>query len=469
MYKCHSSLCYLVAIIVIILIQNSNGTPIRFDLKSMIDGPQMAGQIYIDFIDGNGMTGSNALLYDISINPTNIVGSISEIADNNYYLTDDDILSTFTIETDNIYDDFAFTLNANWVDDLIYGFPDALALTLTGIDGFPLFHTEDPRGTDIFFVVSAAGIENYTPVPFSLTITDLSSASVPEPSTFWMLTVGFVLFCFICGKRKKFVSSVFAFSFIIISPLKAAMNDVSDKVTIDRSPLIFNRVSKTFDGMVTIKNVSTETLNSPIYLVVSDVPTSVSVNNAINLTIDGKPMLKLPIADAGLNPGEDITNYIIKFHNPDKIKFTASFKILSYIGTLPNDPGETGKSTIEGIDSNNNGIRDDVEIYIAVNFGYSEKLLEALNQLAISTQKGITATNMQESMDAANADVRSMECFRYVMGRSDFWKSVVAQCMNTEDRIRAWNEHEKRIGGKVFPGSKNKKASCTFNPDELSN
>ncbi len=32
--------------------------------------------------------------------------------------------------------------------------------------------------------------------------------------------------------------------------------------------------------------------------------------------------------------------------------------------TLPPDPGEEGKTTLLGIDSNNNGVRDDVEIWI---------------------------------------------------------------------------------------------------------
>jgi hypothetical protein len=49
-------------------------------------------------------------------------------------------------------------------------------------------------------------------------------------------------------------------------------------------------------------------------------------------------------------------------------------------GGLPPDPGEAGKATIEGIDSDQDGLRDDIQRYIALTYPDSEKTREALRQ-----------------------------------------------------------------------------------------
>ena len=49
---------------------------------------------------------------------------------------------------------------------------------------------------------------------------------------------------------------------------------------------------------------------------------------------------------------------------------------------LPSDPGEEGNKTVEGIDSNQNGIRDDVEVAIFKEYPSSAKTRAALLQYA---------------------------------------------------------------------------------------
>ena len=45
---------------------------------------------------------------------------------------------------------------------------------------------------------------------------------------------------------------------------------------------------------------------------------------------------------------------------------------------LPPDPGEAGKATLEGIDSDQDGIRDDIQRYIALTYPDSQKTRAAL-------------------------------------------------------------------------------------------
>ncbi len=53
---------------------------------------------------------------------------------------------------------------------------------------------------------------------------------------------------------------------------------------------------------------------------------------------------------------------------------------------LPPDPGRSGKETLAGVDSDGDGVRDDVQRFIVENYGYSERGVRALNNLARSYQ-----------------------------------------------------------------------------------
>ena len=64
---------------------------------------------------------------------------------------------------------------------------------------------------------------------------------------------------------------------------------------------------------------------------------------------------------------------------------------------LPPDPGEAGKTTLEGIDSDGDGLRDDIQRYIALTYPDSQKTRAALRQAAIALQKIILESPDEES------------------------------------------------------------------------
>jgi hypothetical protein len=137
---------------------------------------------------------------------------------------------------------------------------------------------------------------------------------------------------------------------------------------------------------------------------------------------------------------------------------------------LPPDPGEAGKETLAGIDSDDDGIRDDIQRYIALNYPESEKTRAALRQASFALQKAILESHDEESaLYNTELEARASECIRYIHpdeGRK-IDNLLVAEFLNTLERSRAYLEYNSKLGGHVF-GTKDMdeyKTSCTFDPD----
>ncbi|AVR97644.1 hypothetical protein [Pseudoduganella armeniaca] len=77
---------------------------------------------------------------------------------------------------------------------------------------------------------------------------------------------------------------------------------------------------------------------------------------------------------------------------------------------MPPDPGEAGRATLAGIDSNGNGVRDDLERHIARHFGRDDKVLRAVANAVIATQHGILASDADGSAAAQAMLVHAGDC-----------------------------------------------------------
>jgi hypothetical protein len=140
---------------------------------------------------------------------------------------------------------------------------------------------------------------------------------------------------------------------------------------------------------------------------------------------------------------------------------------------LPPDPGEAGKATIEGIDSDQDGLRDDIQRYIALTYPDSEKTRAALREIALVTQKALVDRN-DENKSLNNADdmTRAMECLKYIhpgkIGR-EIDNLLLAEYLNTAARSRAFLDYNEKLGGHVFRRRKinEYKKSCKFDPDMM--
>lgn len=170
-------------------------------------------------------------------------------------------------------------------------------------------------------------------------------------------------------------------------------------------------------------------------------------------------------------PGENTLAITLRSHQ-------GSSMLVQVVGTptfqLPPDPGPAGDATLEGVDVNNNGIRDDIERWIYLTYPDSEKMRRALFQEYYPMQNMIIHA-YQQDRDAVYNDMdamqRSSECLYYVHPDSPhiISKELEALIVNTDERFYAYMEASRMLGGGSFSGRPMSrwKYSCNFNPDEL--
>jgi hypothetical protein len=122
---------------------------------------------------------------------------------------------------------------------------------------------------------------------------------------------------------------------------------------------------------------------------------------------------------------------------------------------VPPDPGSAGDATVAGIDSNNNGIRDDVERWIAQTYPSSAKMRAAAAQVALSFQDRVTSNGLtvntayQRAVIATNAMsclIKSSEDTRV----PDDLKGIMAAQLNTRQRTNAYISFESTLGSRAF-------------------
>lgn len=137
------------------------------------------------------------------------------------------------------------------------------------------------------------------------------------------------------------------------------------------------------------------------------------------------------------------SSQVDKIMNPDKgFNFPPGF---------PPDPGEAGKKTLEGIDSDHDGLRDDLQRWIYARFPNDAKKRAALKQMAIYFQKKITFQNThEEMMEIKKRSHKAIECLEETFGRdanNNEMEFVQAKALNTQERI----EHSLKVD-KAFDG-----------------
>jgi hypothetical protein len=85
------------------------------------------------------------------------------------------------------------------------------------------------------------------------------------------------------------------------------------QVATTASGLAYSRVSQTFNGTVTLRNIGTSAISGPLQIVFFGIPANVTLVNATN-NLSGTPYLTVPEV-AGLAPGQSVT-VNVQFKNP---------------------------------------------------------------------------------------------------------------------------------------------------------
>lgn len=137
---------------------------------------------------------------------------------------------------------------------------------------------------------------------------------------------------------------------------------------------------------------------------------------------------------------------------------------------LPPDPGEAGKTTLAGIDSDGDGLRDDIQRYIALTYPDSGRTRAALRQFALALNKAIMESPDEESALRNTEFIhRASECLWYIHSEQSIKLSdlLISEYLNTIERSHAYLNYNSKLGGNVFGGKDfdEYRSSCTFDPD----
>ncbi|WP_070970951.1 hypothetical protein [Vibrio sonorensis] len=130
---------------------------------------------------------------------------------------------------------------------------------------------------------------------------------------------------------------------------------------------------------------------------------------------------------------------------------TPEYSQSNVIDDLPPDPGLEGKLTLEGIDSDNDGVRDDIQRYIAQQEYPSQEFEKAVTAVARSMQYEIVNSfDRNKIVSQVKVQPTPVACLVfYDIGNRAFvdLQRLKAQVFNTEERIRAKLRSDSYLGG----------------------
>ncbi|MEZ8967967.1 hypothetical protein BCS96_15855 [Vibrio breoganii] len=143
-------------------------------------------------------------------------------------------------------------------------------------------------------------------------------------------------------------------------------------------------------------------------------------------------------------------------------------KITDAVSSLPPDPGSKNDQTLVGIDSDLDGVRDDIQRYIVMNYGDNEALKLALLQGAkVNQLKLILSGDKEASRHVAKLSMRVVECVGFVsdmdMDAFDEYQKITAKQMNTRQRSKAYDQYQQNLAGSItYTTDGDGSESCEF-------
>lgn len=104
------------------------------------------------------------------------------------------------------------------------------------------------------------------------------------------------------------------------------------------------------------------------------------------------------------------------------------------------DPGEEGKKTLTGIDSDNDSVRDDVQRWINETYSFKASTKSALRQMAVSMNKSLEYSNNKNLSNQHSHDIGyAIDCLTWIDNDSFYETERLLRknFYNTTDRIKS--------------------------------
>lgn len=118
---------------------------------------------------------------------------------------------------------------------------------------------------------------------------------------------------------------------------------------------------------------------------------------------------------------------------------------------LPPDPGEAGKQTLAGIDSDNDGVRDDVQRWIGLLYSDLPTASQVITRYAIVSQQMLGAGDTHTALDINDIRRRASACWRYHYPQANsVLEELKSVLLNTDQRLSAYLRADQLVAGREF-------------------
>jgi hypothetical protein len=112
------------------------------------------------------------------------------------------------------------------------------------------------------------------------------------------------------------------------------------------------------------------------------------------------------------------------------------------------DPGPDGELTLEGIDSDHDGVRDDVQRHIAIHYAGQPVIQAALSDFVRAKQVFILAYENEEMVVDSNPAVfRGLLCLHNLEPDNHLYNDIKSVLINTKERLMAYIKAQSQLGG----------------------
>lgn len=129
------------------------------------------------------------------------------------------------------------------------------------------------------------------------------------------------------------------------------------------------------------------------------------------------------------------------------------------------DPGVEGQKTLLGIDSDGDGIRDDVQRYLNETYSNQPNVRMALEQLAKAYQSVFsTVSNKEENIKAIFKQVNAIACLTGIDGRHapSKGKQLAGRVLNTKERLIVQKKADLNFSGQNIQAPNDLNSTCEF-------
>lgn len=156
-----------------------------------------------------------------------------------------------------------------------------------------------------------------------------------------------------------------------------------------------------------------------------------------------------------------------------KYKDHAMF-IVDRSSEVPMPDPKKNNATIAGIDSDGDGIRDDIQIWINKEFQAQPKVQMAMRQIAMGRQLDLLSIeNREQSILVSKNVLNNTSCLFFVIGLdtgAKLIREIESKLLNTKDRLYAEIKSNENFSGQAYElprTAEEEKALCSFNPDSF--